>query len=360
MRIFRITVVITLLSLVFASISHAASERRLVLKDGESLTINKVFFKKGAKLPPPGAISINTIQKTWDRLSKSSGFDAFVMYDSDEEVNAYIARIDRNDFLVVIQLGLLKVLKTEDEIAGVLAHEIGHGVKRHADKKQGNTTMLGANVLSAVLKGGFLKDLALKTGTNLAMSGYSRENEIEADNLGVEYAAKAGFNPWGLYNAIDRMAKAGLVTPPSGFNSHPPTERRMTNLKNQAEKWGKHYIASRVHQRDSAFREENSIANRSEKADVITTYPLNEGRKNVLTVLHNRAMALYNSGKYDEALPLFIRAVDSYDGNYLAAYWAARSAQNLNNRRETRKWIDKSLEINPNYFPAKQFKTRYY
>ena|GEM_PF-1821784 len=241
MRLFKLVVLMLLFSMIFAPNSHAADKRELVLKSGEKLTINKVFYKQGVKLPPSDSLSIKAIQGIWDRLSRASRFDAFIMYDPSEEINAYITRADKDSFLVVIQLGLLKILKTENEVAGVLAHEIGHGVKRHGDKRQGNAAgvMLGANLLSSILKGGVIGDLAIGLGANLAVQGYSRENEVEADDYGVEYSAKAGFNPWGLYNAIERMAKGGIVTPPSGFNSHPPTERRMTNLKNQAEKWEK-------------------------------------------------------------------------------------------------------------------------
>ncbi|MCL1940631.1 MAG: M48 family metallopeptidase, partial [Synergistaceae bacterium] len=273
---------------------------------------------------------------------------------------------------VVIQLGLLKVLKTEDEIAGVLGHEIGHGVKRHGEKRQGNTIgiMIGANMLSTIFGGGALGDLAVGIGANLATSGYSRENEVEADDYGVEYSTKAGFDPWGLYNSINSMAKAGLVTPPSGFNSHPPTERRMTRLKSEAEKWEK-YAAKSKHAAKTEAKQaetkqtgllnvpENSPANKSDKADVITSYPISAGEKNVLTILHNRATSLYNAGKHKDALAAFTKGADSYKWNYLAALWAARNAQKLGNTKDMQKWIEKSLEINPNYVPAKEFRDKY-
>jgi len=369
MRIFKLIIVILLFSLTFVFASHAANNRELVLKSGEKLTINKVFYKADAKLPPPGSVSIGAIQRIWDRLSATAKFDAFIMYDPKEEVNAYITQVDKNDFLVVIQLGLLKVLKTEDEIAGVLGHEIGHGVKRHGEKRQGNAVgvMIGANILSSILGGSLLGDLAIGVGSNLAVSGYSRENEVEADDLGVEYSAKAGFNPMGLYNSINSMSKAGLVTPPSGFNSHPPTERRMTRLKNEAEKWSNYMAANSKSAKTQAdintervVLDGNSVMNQSDKVDVIASFPVSQGDKNVMTVLHNRAMTLYNSGNYKEALSAFNRGISVYEGNYLAALWAARSAQKLGNKNEMKKWVDKSLEINPNYVPAKQFKDRYY
>ena len=370
MKIFKLTIVILLLLLTFASVSYSATNRELVLKDGEKLTINKVYYKAGVTMPPSGSLSISAIQRIWNKLSTAAKFDAFVMYDPKEEVNAYITQANKNDFLVVIQLGLLKVLKTEDEVAGVIGHEIGHGVKRHGEKRQGNTAgvVVGANILSSILGGGLLGDLAVGIGANLAVSGYSREHEVEADDFGVEYSTKAGYSPWGLYNSINSMSKAGLVTPPSGFNSHPPTERRMTRLKNEAQKWEKYVTENSktqtkedsIKQTEQVVHDGNLAINKSDGVDVIDSYPIDQGQKNVLTVLHNRATTLYNSGKYKEALSAFIRGVNTYKKNYLSALWAARCAQKLGDKKEMKKWVDKSLEINPSYVPAKQFKDMYF
>ena len=388
MKIFKLTIAILLFSLTFASVSCAANQRELVLNDGSRLTINRVFHREGAELPPRDSVSIANIQRIWDRLSAVSGFDAFVMYDPSEEVNAYIAQIDRNSFLVVLQLGLLRIIRTEDEVAGVLGHEIGHGVRRHMERQAGRTigVRIGANILGSLLGGGLLTDLAVGVGANLAVSGYSREHEVEADDLGVEFSARAGFNPMGLHNAIESMANAGLVTPPSGFNSHPPTERRMTRLRNEAQRWERYLAANRsaansqpaannelvahnapavagnvnVQQVGQLVPEGNPAVNNSDGLDVIDSYPISSGEKNILRILHNRGITLYNSGRHRDALSIFSDGVSTYEGNFLAALWAARSAQRLGNRDEMRNWIDKSLAINPNYVPARQLRDRYF
>jgi putative metalloprotease len=98
---------------------------------------------------------------------------------------------------------------------------------------------VAAAVLSKVLGGGNLANAALGAGASLARNGYSREQEVEADDFGTEYCARGGYSSWGLYDAIRRMSDAGLVTPPDGFNSHPPTERRLSRLRADAEKWEK-------------------------------------------------------------------------------------------------------------------------
>jgi len=74
------------------------------------------------------------------------------------------------------------------------------------------------------------------TGMVLAEAGFSREQEIAADDYGVALAAKAGYDPWGLFNAFESMVGAGFKTTPSGFNSHPPTERRLVHIRETTER----------------------------------------------------------------------------------------------------------------------------
>ena len=69
---------------------------------------------------------------------------------------------------------------------------------------------------------------------NLAESGFSRGQEVEADDYGTELLQKAGYDTYGLYNAMKAFADNKFVTQPNGFNSHPPTERRLQHLQEKA------------------------------------------------------------------------------------------------------------------------------
>ncbi len=69
---------------------------------------------------------------------------------------------------------------------------------------------------------------------NLAESGFSRGQEVEADDYGTELLKKAGYDTYGLYNAMKAFADNKFVTQPNGFNSHPPTERRLQHLQEKA------------------------------------------------------------------------------------------------------------------------------
>ena len=92
--------------------------------------------------------------------------------------------------------------------------------------------------------------------------------------------------------------------------------------------------------------------NRSTNIEVIQSYPLPPGTLNVLGIRHRNAQNLYNNRNYKEAHEAYSALVDTYDGDYLAAYWAGMSAQQLNNRAGAIGWYDKAIKINPNYQPA--------
>lgn len=217
------------------------------LPDAQQPVMDKVTYKKGAKMPDPDGVSLVMLQNAWDRLRKVTGISAWLVYDDQDVLNAYITKNDKGEFVVVVYRGLMKIFRAEDEIAGVLGHESSHGLRSHLEKGRNNQIgiSVAASILSSLL-GNSIADIAVGAGAELAKNGYSREAEVEADDYGTEFCAKAGYSPWGLYNAVKRMAEAGAVTPPSGFNSHPPTERRMKRLNDKAEYWNKQLGAGNV------------------------------------------------------------------------------------------------------------------
>lgn len=380
-----------------------ASERTKTLPGGQVVPINEVLYPSDARMPSSGGVSLEMMENAWKHLSEATGFDAFVWYDDDDTVNAYITKDEDGDFKVVVFRGLLDVLRSEDEIAGVLAHEIGHGINGHLEEgvAQATGVVVAANVLSHILGGGALGDAAIGIGANLAVQGYSREQEVEADDCGVEFAFKAGYSPWSLYDSILRMADAGLVTPPSGFNSHPPTERRMTRLRSQAERWEKEKPGARPAPSPVAGAQKTSeIAdaepdksadpapaakkdtpaapakrpappapsagksgfnpNASEDVQVIATYPISQGEQNTLSILHRNGTGKFSAGRYKDAYAAFKRAAESWDGDYLDAYWAGKTALKMGKKKEAKTWLDRALAINPDYAPAKKLKSRHW
>src|SRR5687768_11655986 len=130
-------------------------------------------------------------------------FKFFVI--DDEAINAFTTGCCN----VYVNRGLLVNLNSEAELAGVLGHEIGHVTARHPARRQarGVAASLGA-MAAAILTGSNAIGQLANIGGQAWMMGYGRENEMEADRLGMKYMTKAGYNPESIGRVFD-MFKSG-------------------------------------------------------------------------------------------------------------------------------------------------------
>ena len=135
---------------------------------------------------------------------------------------------------VYVHTGLLKELDSQSQLAGVLGHEISHIVARHSVKllQEG----LGLQILSTLVFGGSsqVTQTAVNVGLALVLQGYSRGAEAEADEYGTIYMARAGFNPEGLAQVMDKLAR--LSGSGEGFwenlaSDHPPAVKRAAAVR---------------------------------------------------------------------------------------------------------------------------------
>jgi Zn-dependent protease with chaperone function len=148
-----------------------------------------------------------------------------------------------------IERGLLEAADDESQLAGVIAHEIAHDTARHSHKMMKRATIAGlfyqaAQIAAIVLTGGVAgigMYYALQYGfyglglvLDLKLLGVSRDYELEADQLGVQYAWKAGYDPTGFIRFFDKMAtKKGYVNSVSWFRTHPPFYQRMVQAQRE-------------------------------------------------------------------------------------------------------------------------------
>jgi predicted Zn-dependent protease len=147
---------------------------------------------------------------------------------------------------IYVTRGLLVLLNSEDELAGVLGHEIGHVAARHIVQQISRKapfailTNIGAGVTGIVspLLGDIIGGLG-SLATGVVFASYSREQERQADRLGQELAAKAGWDPSALAHSLHTLERAeslntGNKQRPSFFDSHPRTPERVANTTTYA------------------------------------------------------------------------------------------------------------------------------
>jgi predicted Zn-dependent protease len=107
---------------------------------------------------------------------------------------------------IYITRGLLAIMNSEDELASVLGHEVGHVVADHSDRRQNAATLSGLGALAVgILTGsGELAQLAGQAAQVWTL-GYSRDQEFEADDLGVRYLGRAGYNPFAAADMLNAL-----------------------------------------------------------------------------------------------------------------------------------------------------------
>ena len=189
-------------------------------------------------VPSDAAIGRDVVEEAWRRIAAAARMELTpIIFEAEKAPNAWVRFQSSRDFSVHVTEGLMQVLHSPDEIAGILGHEMGHIQLGHYNK--GVTRNVGWSILGAVLgRAGGVAEIAGAVGMNLAESGFSREQEVEADDFGADLAIRAGYSPWALYNAMVRFRDGGFRTEPSGFNSHPPTDRRLQRLEERARRTG--------------------------------------------------------------------------------------------------------------------------
>ena len=142
--------------------------------------------------------------------------------------------------------GILLELDNEDELAALMGHEIGHVNARHAAERAGkqlvtNVALVAANVAAASSEAGqqylpILQPLG-QVGASALLAKYSRDNEREADSLGMDYMVAGGHNPEGMVGLMGMLnsqhkQKPGLLE--TMFSSHPMSDERLQNAQSQA------------------------------------------------------------------------------------------------------------------------------
>ena len=152
-----------------------------------------------------------------------------------QQINAFCMPGGKIAFFV----GILKQLElTDDEVAMVMGHEVAHALREHARERMGKSaateglTRLGGAIVSGVFGiSPQITDLVARQGANLLTLKFSREDETEADLVGMELAARAGYNPQAGISLWQKMSAANKNAPPQWMSTHPSGESRIKEIE---------------------------------------------------------------------------------------------------------------------------------
>ena len=157
----------------------------------------------------------------------------------DEQANAFALP----GYKIGVYTGLLKYAKNQDQLAAVMGHEVAHVIAEHGNERVSNQMATEAGLSIAAILLGTEQD----ENTALIMAGlglgaqygvilpFSRKHESEADLIGLELMAKAGFNPNESVTLWQNMAQSGL-TPPEFLSTHPSSDTRIKQLQERIPK----------------------------------------------------------------------------------------------------------------------------
>ncbi len=129
--------------------------------------------------------------------------------------------------------GILEQLSlSDDEAAMIMGHEMAHALREHARERAAKTTLtnLTGRIVGTLLFGQ-AGDILGAAGSNLLTLKFSRDDEREADLVGMEMAARAGYDPASGITLWEKMSAAARASPPQWMSSHPATETRIALIK---------------------------------------------------------------------------------------------------------------------------------
>ncbi len=283
----------------------------------------------------------------------------------DDQINAFAAP----GGIIGVNGGLFLHAETEGEYAGVLAHELGHLIQRHfargieAQQRMQLPMMAAmlAGIVAAVAGAGDAGMAAIASTQAAAIQSqlrFSRQNEEEADRVGVVNLERAGYDPRSMPSMFERLARQYRYTqnPPEFLLTHPVTESRIADTRNRAENYpagGKEdsltyqLMRARV---QLMFESTPGIATKRFRA-LLEENPQRDAAR------YGLALGLTKSGQQDEARSILkaLLAKDPNNVSYNLAQVDLDVAANRLNDAQAR--IDRLSAIYPNNFPLKQART---
>ena len=175
-------------------------------------------------------IAQRIIPYTSEWNSRAKGWKWEVNLISSRQINAFCMPGGK----IAFYTGIIEQLQlTDDEVAQIMGHEISHALREHARERMGKgaATSIGASLLSQLFGLGDLGQTVASYGAELLNMKFGREDELEADLVGLELAARAGFNPRAGITLWQKMATANKGAPPQWLSTHPAGATRIADIE---------------------------------------------------------------------------------------------------------------------------------
>jgi beta-barrel assembly-enhancing protease len=307
---------------------------------------------------------------------------------------------------IFINSGLLAAMESEDELAGILGHEISHVVCRHISQRIERSKKIDLATMAGLVAGIFL---GATTGDATAMQtlaigsmaagqtaslAYSRDDESQADQLGLVYTTNAGYDPNGLLTALKRIRSKqwfGAQQIPTYMQTHPATEERIVWI----DAWTSTHpdaLKKRKHIPEAAFKRVNTrlkalygdpnnalqefqaaLAQNPSDENMIYCYGLalaeagkrKEAVKQLKRVQVRNALDPYIltdlgriyflAGRYEEALGALEGAVSLTSDNPEGLFYQGRSQMELGQLKKAAESFKAAIRVDRHYLPAYYF-----
>lgn len=255
-----ITLIIALAGWLFFSVSASHAEVELpTLGDTSSVTISplqeRILGQKWLRayrsqvLTSSDPLVIDYLETLFDQLLPYSQLEQKkieLVVVENKTLNAFAVP----GGIIGIHTGLLNYAKTENQLAAVLAHEMGHLSQRHYARRLESEKNLMIPMLAGMLAGlvlaansdgdaGMAAIMGTQAATQQARLSFSRQNEQEADRIGMQTMVDAGLDPYAASEMFEEMMRANRLNrrPPEYMLTHPVSERRVADARNRAMKF---------------------------------------------------------------------------------------------------------------------------
>lgn len=276
----------------------------------------------------------------------------------DSAVNAFAAPAG----YVFVFTGLMLNMEHESEVAGVLAHELAHVTQRHIAKRietgraMSIATLLGVlagfalGAATGAKEGGAAMMLGSQAAAQQAMLNYSREDEREADEVGMNYLVAAGYSPNGLPHAFEIMQRMkifkGYGSIPAYLSTHPDINERISYLSERVARMPKD-VSSRPERDERFLRVQTIIRARYSDPNLAIGYYGKKGAKMTKLDRLGLAMALGRTNENDRARQAFEAALKEGGDDSLWLREAGQFFLKVRDFDRASALLRRAVEVNP-------------